>query len=42
LNNGAYLTDLRRTAIGAYTVANAFTLDEFKQKVLEQTESVAE
>ena len=42
LNNGAYLTDLRRTAIGEYTVANAFTLDEFKQKVLEQTESVAE
>jgi tRNA pseudouridine55 synthase len=38
LNNGAYLTDLRRTAIGEYTVANAFTLEEFKQKVLEQTE----
>ncbi|MEE4259763.1 MAG: tRNA pseudouridine(55) synthase TruB [Bacteroidales bacterium] len=42
LNNGAYLTDLRRTAIGEYTVADAFTLDEFKQKVLAQTESLAE
>jgi tRNA pseudouridine55 synthase len=38
LNNGAYLTDLRRTAIGKYTVSNAYTLDEFKQKVLEQTD----
>lgn len=42
LNNGAYLTDLRRTAIGEYTVANAFTLDHFKQKVLEQTDIIAE
>jgi tRNA pseudouridine55 synthase len=41
LNNGAYLTNLRRTAIGSFTVANAFTLDQFKQKVLEQTEFVA-
>jgi len=40
LNIGAYLTDLRRTAIGKYTVSNAYTLDEFKQKVLEQTKSV--
>lgn len=38
LNNGAYLTNLRRTAIGKYTVTNAFTLEEFKQKVLEQTD----
>jgi len=42
LNNGAYLTDLRRTAIGEYTVANAFTLDEFKQKVIGQTEIFTE
>lgn len=41
LNNGAYLTELRRTAIGEYTVANAFKLDEFKQKVLEQTDATA-
>lgn len=41
LNNGAYLTDLRRTEIGKYTVANAFTLDEFKEKVLKQTDVVA-
>lgn len=38
LNNGAYLTQLRRTAIGKYTVSDAYTLDEFKQKVLEQTD----
>ncbi len=37
LNNGAYLTGLRRTEIGEYKVANAFTLEEFKQKVLEET-----
>ncbi len=42
LNNGAYLTHLHRTAIGEYTVANAFTLDQFKQKVLEQTGTKAE
>lgn len=42
LNNGAYLTDLRRTEIGKYTVANAFTLDEFKEKVLKQTDVEAE
>jgi tRNA pseudouridine55 synthase len=38
LSNGAYLTNLRRTAIGSFTVSNAFTLEEFKQKVLEQTD----
>jgi tRNA pseudouridine55 synthase len=32
---GAYLTGLRRTSIGTYKVSDAFTIDEFKQHVLE-------
>ncbi len=39
LNNGAYLTNLRRTEIGKYSVSNAYSLSEFKQKVLEQTDA---
>jgi tRNA pseudouridine55 synthase len=38
LDNGAYLTNLRRTAIGKHTVTKAYSLEEFKQKVLEQTD----
>ena len=36
LNNGAYLSDLRRTKIGDYSVNDAVTIDNFKQKVLSQ------
>ena len=42
LNNGAYLTNLRRTEIGKYKVSNAYSLSEFKQKVLEQTDTLPE
>ena len=42
LNNGAYLTNLRRTKIGKYNVSNAYSLSEFKQKVLEQTDTLIE
>jgi len=37
LNNGAYLTQLRRTKIGNFNVANAFSLEDFKKEVLKQT-----
>jgi tRNA pseudouridine55 synthase len=36
LNNGAYLSDLRRTKIGDYSVNDAVTIEDFKQKVLSQ------
>lgn len=36
LNNGAYLTVLRRTQIGKYHVNESFTLDEFKEQVIKQ------
>ena len=42
LNNGAYLTNLRRTKIGKYNVSNAYSLSEFKQKLLEQTDALIE
>lgn len=29
LNSGAYLTSLRRTRVGAYTLENAYTIDSF-------------
>jgi tRNA pseudouridine55 synthase len=35
LNNGAYLTALRRTKIGDYTIENAANLDEMKVKITE-------
>lgn len=38
LNNGAYLSGLRRTKIGNFNVVDAFTLEGFKQLVLGQTE----
>ncbi|MCF8348488.1 MAG: tRNA pseudouridine(55) synthase TruB [Bacteroidales bacterium] len=33
LNNGAYLTALRRTSIGAFEVNNAFTLDGIRDEI---------
>ena len=36
LDNGAYLSGLRRTKIGDYSVNDAITIDDFKQKVLSQ------
>ncbi len=39
LNNGAYLTALRRTQIGNFTVNNAYTLEGFKEAVINETES---
>jgi tRNA pseudouridine55 synthase len=36
LGKGAYLTDLRRTQIGKYNVNESFTLEKFKEKVLDQ------
>lgn len=39
LNNGAHLTQLRRTKIGDFNVANAFGLEDFKKEVLSQTEN---
>lgn len=39
LNNGAHLTQLRRTKIGDFNVADAFSLENFKKEVLRQTES---
>lgn len=37
LNNGAFLTALKRTQIGDYKLASAWTIDTFKQEVLKQT-----
>lgn len=36
LNNGAYLSALRRTQIGEYKVSNAFTIETFKKMILDQ------
>ncbi len=36
LNNGAYLTGLRRTMIGNFSVNDAFTLDAFKEAVTKE------
>jgi tRNA pseudouridine55 synthase len=40
LNNGAYLTELRRTQIGEFNVNNAFTIEQFKVAVLKETETL--
>jgi tRNA pseudouridine55 synthase len=37
LQNGAYLTDLRRTQIGDFRLSDARTLETFKQAVLKET-----
>ena len=37
LNNGAYLTELRRTQIGDFNVNDALTIDGFKEAVLKET-----
>ncbi len=34
INNGAYLTALRRTAIGGFNVKDAYSLESFKETVL--------
>ncbi len=33
LNNGAFLHDLRRTKIGNYTIEDAFTIEQFMEKL---------
>jgi tRNA pseudouridine55 synthase len=33
LNNGAYLHSLRRTQIGKYDVKDAFTVEQFLEKI---------
>ena len=35
LNSGAYLKKLRRTQIGEFNVSNAYTIEKFKEVVLE-------
>lgn len=37
LNNGAFLTSLKRTQIGDYKLNSAWTIDAFKEEVLRQT-----
>jgi len=37
LNNGAFLTALKRTQIGDYKLSSAWTIENFKQEVLRQT-----
>ena len=37
LNNGAYLSTLRRTQIGDYKVKNAYSIEGFKKLILDQT-----
>ena len=37
LNNGAYLTALKRTQIGEYNLKSAWTLENFKAEVFKQT-----
>jgi tRNA pseudouridine55 synthase len=39
LNNGAFLTALRRTQIGDYKLTSAWTIETFKQEVLRQAAS---
>ncbi|RLD89966.1 MAG: tRNA pseudouridine(55) synthase TruB [Bacteroidetes bacterium] len=39
LNNGAYLTALRRTQIGSFTVNDAYTMDAFKEAVMKETDN---
>ncbi len=36
LNNGAYMSALRRTSIGEFNINNAYTVDEIKAKIREQ------
>jgi len=38
VDNGAYLTGLRRTEIGDYKVSDAYTVEEFRKIILEETE----
>lgn len=34
LNNGAYMSSLRRTAIGDYSVSNAYTTEEIREAII--------
>ena len=36
LNNGAYMSSLRRTAIGDYSVTDAYSVDEIKEVIVSQ------
>lgn len=40
LDNGAYLSGLRRTKIGEYSVNEAVTIDALKEKILSQIQAV--
>ena len=42
LNNGAYLTALRRTQIGEFNVNEAFTIEQFKDILLRKNDPPAE
>lgn len=39
LNNGAYMSSLRRTSIGEYSVNNAYSVDEIKEAIITQHQS---
>ncbi|MFK5856403.1 MAG: tRNA pseudouridine(55) synthase TruB [Bacteroidota bacterium] len=39
LNNGAYMSSLRRTSIGEYSVNNAYSVDEIKEAIINQYQS---
>lgn len=39
LDNGAYLSELRRTKIGEYSVSEAVTVDALKEKILSQIQT---
>ena len=36
INNGAYMSSLRRTAIGDYSVSDAYSVDEIKEAIVTQ------
>ncbi len=38
LNNGAYMSSLRRTAIGSYSVSDALSIEEIKNAIVSQGE----
>jgi tRNA pseudouridine55 synthase len=42
MNNGAYMSCLRRTAIGSYSVSDALTVEEMKNAIVAQVEKSSE
>ncbi len=40
INNGAYMSSLRRTAIGDFSVSNAYSVDEIKEIIVSQGENI--